>query len=646
MNWSDNLDGVHHDIAASTDNPNRVMAGPGTGKSYAMKRRLMRLLGEGTTPESILAVTFTRTAAADMVKEIRGLGVEGCDQINAGTLHAFCFGLLMKAGVLAWTKRVPRPLVTFSDKGLMRFEIEPMLEDLDRSGDFGDQRAKAARVRAFEAAWARVQSQDPGQPQSDLDRRFLEAMIGWLRFHEAMLIGEVVPEALRFVQNNPAHPDRPGFQHVVVDEYQDLNKAEQVLLATLADGRAYAVFGDEDQSIYSFRYAHPEGIRSFSVEHATTRDHCLQVCHRCPVRVVKAANHFIAQNHGGTATRLVPKPDNPEGEFHIVQWTRPADESHGIALYVKHLVEKKGYKPGDVLILSPRRKFGYGVRDALCDLGVATHSFYHEEVLEAEDARRAFAFITLAARPKDRVALRYLLGFGSPSWESRGYYALRRHCEASRQEPWDALLALQSGALTLPHTKPLIRRFTAVRSEFDRIAALDSAALVDPFLPNGTEWAEDLRAVALAGGLNEVSRAELLDRLRTYVAQPEIPEDQEHVQVMSLHKSKGLTRKVVIVTSCQEALISNRNAKPLPAEMAEERRLFYVALTRCREILMLSSFSLMPRKESYELGMEGALMPGAGDEGGVIASTFLGQLGSSAPRPVSGERFLRDQGVR
>ena len=77
MNWSDNLDGVHREIATSTDNPNRVMAGPGTGKSYAMKRRLMRLLAEAVDPKSVLAVTFTRTAAADMVKEIRSSASKG-----------------------------------------------------------------------------------------------------------------------------------------------------------------------------------------------------------------------------------------------------------------------------------------------------------------------------------------------------------------------------------------------------------------------------------------------------------------------------------------------------------------------------------------------------------------------------------------
>jgi superfamily I DNA/RNA helicase len=441
------------------------------------------------------------------------------------------------------------------------------------------------------------------------------------------------------VRDNPAHSDRPNFDHVVVDEFQDLNKAEQVLLALLADGRGYAVFGDEDQSIYSFRYAHPEGIRTFRDEHPTTRDHSLTICQRCPKRVVAAANYFILQNHTGTGPRLVPKKTNPDGEFHIVQWGRAGDESHGIARYVKHLIEKKGYKPGDILILSPRRNFAYGMRDALTNQGVPSHSFYHEEALEAREAQEAFALLTLSAKPKDRVALRYLLGCKSKSWEARGYEALRTHCEANNLAPWDALLALEAGTLKLSYTKPLVTRFTEIRTELERLAPLAPAALVDALFPENVVRAEELRRAALLGGLEGIERAELLERLRTHVSQPEIPEDQEHVRIMSLHKSKGLTSKVVIVISCLEALISNRSAKPTAAEVAEERRLFYVALTRCKEILVLSSFSLMPRNEAYQMGMQGALMPGTGEESRVIASQFLSQLGQNISTE-NGDQFI------
>src|SRR4051812_12428042 len=105
MPWSDGLSGPALEIARTTSSPLRVMAGPGTGKSYAMKRRLVRLLEEGVDPQRILVTTFTRTAAADLVRDVKQLGVTGCDAIRAGTLHSFCHGLLAKRHVLEITRR-------------------------------------------------------------------------------------------------------------------------------------------------------------------------------------------------------------------------------------------------------------------------------------------------------------------------------------------------------------------------------------------------------------------------------------------------------------------------------------------------------------------------------------------------------------
>src|SRR5215212_9481350 len=109
MPWNDGLIGPALQIAATTETPLRVMAGPGTGKTFAMKRRVARLLEEGIVPTRILAVTFTRTAAANLVNELRALGVAGCDEIRAGTLHSFCFSLLQRADVFSYLGRVARP---------------------------------------------------------------------------------------------------------------------------------------------------------------------------------------------------------------------------------------------------------------------------------------------------------------------------------------------------------------------------------------------------------------------------------------------------------------------------------------------------------------------------------------------------------
>ena len=140
MPWNDGLEGIALEIAQTPDSPLRVMAGPGTGKTFAMKRRVVRLLEEGHDPNRILVVTFTRTAAADLVRELHSLGVPGCENVVASTLHSFCFSLLSQREVLEQLGRVPRPLVTFKTSGVLQFEAAPLLEDLNNPDVYGTKR--------------------------------------------------------------------------------------------------------------------------------------------------------------------------------------------------------------------------------------------------------------------------------------------------------------------------------------------------------------------------------------------------------------------------------------------------------------------------------------------------------------------------
>lgn len=400
MSWDDGLTGAALSIAETNESPLRVLAGPGTGKSYAMKRRVARLLESGQEPRRILAVTFTRNAAASLVEDLHALGIENCEQVRAGTLHAFCFSLLSRQDVFDYLDRVPRPLVTFSTSGVLQFEGGTMLDDLIGAGAFGPKRDCTKRIRAFEASWARMQSEIPGWPLDPIDRLFQTALIGWLRFHRAVLIGELVPEALRFLRNNPATDARSAFDHVIVDEYQDLNKAEQSLIDLLASDGALAIVGDVDQSIYRFRHANPEGIDTFQTQHPGTHDETLDECRRCPTRVVSIADHLIRHNHPRTFNpRLKPKLGNLDGDVHIVQWSGVEEEARGIANFVQTLIADRGYSPGDILILSPRRLLGYGIRDRIRESQIAVHSFYHEEALEGGAAQRAFAGFQIDSPP-------------------------------------------------------------------------------------------------------------------------------------------------------------------------------------------------------------------------------------------------------
>ncbi|HUG05794.1 MAG TPA: UvrD-helicase domain-containing protein [Candidatus Limnocylindria bacterium] len=151
MAWPDGLDGVHREIAESPHPRIGVLAGPGTGKTrYGLLRRVARLLEvDHVAPEQILLLSFTRTAAQDLVNKLAELHSPGAEMVRATTIHAFCFSVLQKDAVLGATGRKPRTL--------LEHETDFMLRDLE--GDFGDIYARRELLHAFEAGWAREQSQ-------------------------------------------------------------------------------------------------------------------------------------------------------------------------------------------------------------------------------------------------------------------------------------------------------------------------------------------------------------------------------------------------------------------------------------------------------------------------------------------------------
>lgn len=639
LEWNHDIEGACLRIAELECSPIRVMAGPGTGKTFALMRRAARLLQDGARPERILICTFTRTAARDLQHEVARLGPHRTHNIRAGTLHSFCFWLLSESEVLELTGRVPRTLLAYEGRFL--------LEDLIGEG-FGGIRERAERLQAFNAAWARLQSEEPGWPGDQIDRLFHRALIGWLQFHEAILVGELVPEALRYLRANPASPFRGRFDHVLVDEYQDLNRAEQELLELMAESGSLIVIGDEDQSIYSFKYAHPEGIATFHQSHPDTHDELLDECRRCPTRVVEIANALIVNNMSRTERTLRPLPGNPEGEMHILQWHNMEQEAEGIARIISSRIHSGEISPGQILVLAPRRQFGYAIRDALEGNNVNAHSFFHEEAFDGDpkqsgehEAQQAFTLLTLLANPEDRVALRCWCGFGSSTLRRGPWSRLQDHCENSGQSPMEALEELESGDLSLPYSGPLIERYRMLQQRFSEFVDLRGEALTDSLFPADQDWANQIRILASATEEDDYDAGRLRETLRVGITQPDLPTDVDYVRIMSLHKSKGLTADFVIVVGCIEGLIPTivgGNITEQRSSLEEQRRLFYVAITRTRRVLILSSIAQIPRYLAHRIGAD--VRGGTQTEGHTISSRFLQELGPSCPRAVLGTELL------
>ena len=629
-----------YQIASEPNSRIRVIAGPGTGKSYAMKRRVARLLEEGVDPSRILPVTFTRVAAEDLHRELTGMDVPGCDRLEGTTLHRLCLRRLARNAVFETTGRHARPL--------NQFELEPLIADLKRNGR-GKRRVQSL-IKAYEAAWARLQHEEPGHAIGDEEAAFQNELLAWLRFHKAMLIGEVVPLFYDFLAANPAAAERREYQHILVDEYQDLNKAEQGVIRLLSDDAHVCIVGDDDQSIYGFKHAHPEGIREWIEENPGAADISLDVCRRCPTRVVDMANSLIGHNENRPVKRvLVPMQKNGEGEVRIIQYETIDNEVAGVTRMVSQFVAN-GVPPGDILVLAQSKAIGTPLFRAVTEAGVPARSEYTESELNNSYAQRALALLKLLENREDRVALRWLIGVDGHNWNAAGYRRVRERCETTGESPWTVLEQLRDGVLTLPHTDNVVQAFRELCTEIDILEAIpDLYTLIDRLCPEGQVETQELRSLSLQVLQDnpEINMADFVIKLLDEVTKPEIPTNVNYVRIMSLHKSKGLSAPVTIVSGCVEGLLPRRPENGWPeqqvaAHFEEQRRLFYVGITRVKAepaagkpgTLVLTYAQKMPYKDALRAGIRPARRNRGIAE--LIASRFIRELGPEAPAPVRG----------
>ena len=640
MAWDTGLDksSVAYGIAAAPEPRVRVIAGPGTGKSFAMKRRVAKLLESGIAPKQVLAVTFTRVAAEDLHRELQKLGVPGCEELEGQTLHSLAMRILSRKHVLEAVGRVPRPLNTFETKAMI----------CDIAGDNGGKRKVKKMIQGYTAAWAQSQGDEPGFAKDDAEKKFQADLLDWLDFHEGMLIGELIPYLVRYLKDNPAAAEHKEFKHLLVDEFQDLNKAEQTAIAYLGAAAEVCIVGDDDQSIYSFKNAHPDGIREWKGLHPGCADLEMADCHRCPTTVVEMANALIAVNNNRTPRALNALPAKGPGEVAIVQ----VPYLHNEAEWIKNKIEGllgAGVHPSEIIILVQRAVAGKPILRALRVAEIPAKSYYEESQLDSEIAQMRFALFKLFLNNEDRVALRYLLGSDVDDFRCKSYSRVRKHCESSGDSPWQAMNKLADDALTLAHTKPLVARFKLLTEALTELEAVkgDVQSFIDQLLPDGDDELAELRALALIQMEGAETPADLLTGMMQEITQPDIPPTVEEVRLMSLHKSKGLSSPYVFVAGCVEGILPpafdpewSKDEKD--AALEEARRLFYVGITRVKAdpengrpgSLFISYPQQMTIKDAY--GANVAFKTQSGAMANLLPSRFLNELGPTAPKAVAG----------
>lgn len=574
-------------------------------------------------------VTLTRTAADDLRRSLYDLDVEGVDKVATSTLHSFCFSTLMQEDVFVVTRRSPRLLATF--------ERDILLKDLpDELGTFSE---KKELLIQLEAAWSALDGTPLRATPGTLPSEFQEAFIQSSRWHECMLVEELVPIARTYLAENPYVPVLNRFDHILVDEYQDLNCADHGVIELLAEaavrrGGQIAIIGDDDQCIYvRLRHAHPRGI----VEYQADDDIPLVECRRCPTRITAIAQSLIEHNPGREKPPLKARLSNPPGVIHNVIFPSMNDEAEGLAQFIHARISSGDVKPGEVLVLANWRAIAYQIRDRLVELGHDAHSYFREEALDSAEAQRALVLLTRLANANDHVALRAYLALSSPREDRAAYRRIRDHARENGLGAAEVLERLAAGDLRIPYTNHAVESFDSLKAELAALEPLaaDVDALVDRVCPAGDNTTHALREAIERTLLTPESRADIgsfVSVLRTQIGVPEIPLDASCVRLMSLHKSKGLTVKLVVIAGLVEGLVprqpKNNLAGPELAEHEQEqRRILFVGITRPTQELVLSRFQEIDACSAYRSGTATGRWVSRGVKR-TVSSSLLRELGT------------------
>jgi ATP-dependent DNA helicase UvrD/PcrA len=572
---------IDHDVGQHA----RVLAGPGTGKSATVVAFLDRLLG-GEQPPRLRLLTFTRAATAELAKKVSEHPAVVAERPS--TIHSFAISVLLQNPGAAG---LPEPLRIADD-----WERENLIiPTLSRLAHVRVRRLRRL-IREMAASWESLAPDiDPVVDEAERNR-FVGAWDQHRRIYGYTLPSEL-PYAVRQALRD--HPDLAGIDYdaLIVDEYKDLNACDlSVIRLTSERGCSVIAAGDDDQSIYKFRKAAPEGIRRFIDDYPGAADYPLSVSRRCARSIIAWARYVIEADPGREERPpLTPADDAPEGEVALLAFGGHVSEAQGIARLVQKLIDNQEIPASEILVLlrtDYNGMFSSIIKPQLERLGIAYSDPDAVKRMLAEPShRRMLEMFRLLVRRDDSLAWASLFRLAVGVGDAFIDYVYER----ARERParfGEVLLEAHAAGFPDAPTAPA----NAASAVIDQALAW----LEEHEPPEGDDVAWGAWMLEVSGGevtpAPSEALAELLlvlddlaepgQELERYLGQI-IPlgEDLERaesagVRIMTMASAKGLTVRATIIAALEDQVIPRPDVDP-----SEERRLLYVAMTRSTDVV-------------------------------------------------------------
>jgi DNA helicase-2/ATP-dependent DNA helicase PcrA len=614
MRWKEHLNEQQLAAVEATEGPCLVLAGAGTGKTRVITYRVAYLIHErGVAPERILAVTFTNKAADEMAERAVRLLEKIPRRPWVSTFHSLGVRVLR-----AHIERLglPSDFVIY-DEADQRSLMKETLEALDIGDvDFEPRGALEAVGRAKDKLLApgdvREQASEPREKLlADLYEGYQER----LRAANALDFDDLLFLTVRLLREHKEVLDHytERFHYVLVDEFQDTNYSQYELMRLLAEGRRnLCAVGDEDQSIYRWRGAEIGNILKFRDEHPDATVVKLERNYRSTDVILQAASAVIAQNSGRIEKTLWS--DRP-GEHKIVTHAALTDlaEAYIVADEISGL--RARYPYAEMAVLYRTNAQSRLIEDALMRRRIPYLVVGGVRFYERKEVKDVLAYLRFLLNPSDEVSLRRILNVPPRGIGARTLIRLQDIAARERLSLWETVRRMLESDEPSPRERNALAAFSELvgrlRDEALPLPELILSVLEATEYYNYLEKEDPRRAEERRENLQglvssakdfvelapspeegrepqEAGLASFLDRV-ALVSDADQVNPERGVQLMTLHCAKGLEFSVVFVTGLNDGLFPHARSSETPEELEEERRLFYVGMTRAKDVLILTS---------------------------------------------------------
>ncbi|MBV8757998.1 MAG: UvrD-helicase domain-containing protein [Deltaproteobacteria bacterium] len=613
------LNPPQREAASHGGGPLLVLAGAGSGKTRVITFRIAHLLDQGIPARAICAVTFTNKAAEEMRERIAALlgNKKLASELTIGTFHALGLQILR-------TERkalgMPRGFAIYDQADQLGVVREAMrsIRDGDRRYD-----AKAVQTRISLAKNAFIAPDEfEGNPADDYDQitrhvfpKYQEALRAFGAFDFDDLIVEPVRLWDRDADARTRWADR--FHYVMVDEFQDTNKAQlRMVQALVGKTNNLMVVGDDDQSIYSWRGADPTNILEFDRVFPGAKIVKLEQNYRSTKRILEAANTVIANNKNRHGKTLWSQHGDGEIITHAVAATAEA-EAKWVAQEIRRL-QAEGRRFSDIAVL-----YRSNIQSKIIEEELRTHEVPYvmyggQQFFERKEVKDLIAYLRVALNPKDELALRRVINYPARGIGATTVEKLATAAQAAHTTMWDALVAADVGGAAKHGIAQFMQTIEQVKTALE--AGHDIVATVKQLIADIALY-DDLRHAAasmsaaqrridnvegLLGSLKRFSeKGKGVDALGEYLRHLSLDSKDEKedasgdkVILTTLHGAKGLEFPVCFMIGLEEELLPHaRTLQPQATDVtdadhatdiSEERRLCYVGITRAQRKLYLT----------------------------------------------------------